>query len=312
MVTSAPLLKPVVQYVARRVESVTASDGLRLACEHFGDETLPSLLFAHGFGQTRHAWDDTATTLAQSDWHCLTADARGHGDSGWSADGNYDYAQFIDDLLQLARANTQAPSGRKPILIGASMGGLLGLSAQAQAQALRALILVDITPRWEAAGVARILDFMRAHPQGFASLDEAAAAIARYLPHRSERKSPQRLRQMLIAGDDGRLRWHWDPRLLDYVAADSERQQAALLDAARRVDVPTLLISGARSDVVSAATIAGISRTRSARATCARGASHAYGRRRQQRRVHAQRARFHRAAEAATVISAHLNSLQIR
>lgn len=254
MVISASAPSPVVPRVVQRVEYLTASDGLRLACEHFGDETSPSLVFAHGFGQTRHAWDDTATTLAQSGWHCLTADARGHGDSGWRADGHYDYAQLIDDLVQLARASTSS-IGLRPILIGASMGGLLGLSAQAQSAAFRALVLVDITPRWEAAGVARILDFMRAHPWGFANLDEAADAIALYLPHRSRRKSPERLRQMLIAGDDGRLRWHWDPQLLDFVAADSEPLQSALLDAARGIDVPALLISGERSDVVSAATI---------------------------------------------------------
>ena len=56
--------------------------------------------------------------------------------------------------------------------------------------------------------------------------------------------------------DNGRLRWHWDPRLLDRVAKDSELHQSALLDAARRIDVPTLLISGEHSDVVSDSTIA--------------------------------------------------------
>ena len=239
------------------MEYVTAGDGLRLVCEHFGDEASPTLVFAHGFGQTRHAWDETAATLAGSGWHCLTADARGHGDSGWRDDGCYDYAQFIGDLADIVHATAQLP-----ILIGASMGGLLGLSAQAlYAPLFRALVLIDITPRWEAAGVARILDFMRAHPRGFANLDEAGDAIALYLPQRAERyrndrNRPQRLRQMLVAGEDGRLRWHWDPRLLDFVDAQSELQQTALLEAARRIRVPTLLISGAQSDVVSDATIA--------------------------------------------------------
>ena len=60
------------------------------------------------------------------------------------------------------------------------------------------MVLVDITPRWEPAGVERILEFMRAHPFGFGSLEEAAAAIATYLPHRGARKSPERLRKLLI------------------------------------------------------------------------------------------------------------------
>jgi len=44
--------------------------------------------------------------------------------------------------------------------------------------------------------------------------------------------------------------------LLDRVAKDSERHQSALLEAARRIDVPTLLISGEHSDIVSDSTIA--------------------------------------------------------
>lgn len=230
---------------------LTAADGVPLAVESRGDARDPAIVFAHGFGQTRHAWDASATTLAQAGWHCLTMDARGHGDSGWRSDGHYEFAQFVDDLVRLARV-----PARKPILVGASMGGLLGLVAQAGHDVFRALVLVDITPRWEAAGVERILTFMRAHPQGFASVEEASAAIAHYLPHRAQRKSPDRLRSLLVAGENGRLRWHWDPRLLDTIATGSEREQARLLDAARQIRVPTLLISGERSDVVSDATIA--------------------------------------------------------
>ena len=136
------------------------------------------------------------------------------------------------------------------------MGGLVGLAAEGMDGPLfRALVLVDVTPRWEPRGLDRILNFMHAHPHGFDSLDQAAEAIAAYLPHRSERKSPERLRALLEAGDDGRLRWHWDPRLLDELARGSETQQPLLFEAAKRIRIPTLLISGGASDVVSPATI---------------------------------------------------------
>ncbi len=235
-------------------------DGMTLAVEHFGEVTAPSLVFAHGFGQTRHAWTGTARALAEEGWHCLTADSRGHGDSGWNADGSYDFPQFVDDLIRLAHHAVQPSAALAPILVGASMGGLLGLVAQSVCAPFRALVLVDITPRWENAGVERILAFMRAHPDGFGSVEEAADAIDHYLPHRRERNRarkdrPDRLRQLLVAGADGRLRWHWDPRMLDRIAADSEKQQAHLLEAARNIRVPTLLISGASSDIVSDATI---------------------------------------------------------
>jgi len=115
---------------------------------------------------------------------------------------------------------------------------------------------VDITPRWEAAGVERMLGFMRANPQGFASLDEAAAEVAAYLPQRRRRKDRYELAQLLRRGGDGRLRWHWDPAMLDTVAREGERHQQRLLNAARNIDVPTLLVSGGRSDIVSRDTVA--------------------------------------------------------
>ena len=133
---------------------------------------------------------------------------------------------------------------------------------------------------------------MRAHPSGFASIDDASEAVANYLPHRTEKKSPERLRQLLVRGDDGRLRWHWDPRLLDRVAADGERHQAALLDAARRIDVPTLLISGEKSDIVSDATIAEFLQLVPHARTRARAARDAYGGRRRERCVFVGRAEF--------------------
>lgn len=229
-----------------------AHDGLELVVDTRGPAGAPTVLFAHGFGQSRHAWTRAAESLAAQGWRTVTFDARGHGDSGRVAGGHYLLEQFVDDLLVVAGA-----LGVRPVLVGASMGGLLGLVAAGETRPdpFRALVLVDITPRWEAAGVERMLGFMRAHPRGFASLDEAADAVAAYLPQRRGRKDRYELAQLLRRGDDGRLRWHWDPALLDTVAHEGERHQQRLLNAARAIDVPTLLVSGGRSDVVSAATV---------------------------------------------------------
>ena len=232
------------------VATLTAHDGVALAVQYFGHANDPAIVFAHGFGQTRHAWNGTATALAQTGWQTVAADARGHGDSARRDDGNYTYDQFVDDLTLIARS-----TGQKPILVGASMGGLLGITAQALHAPFRALVLVDITPRWEPAGAERILAFMRAHPEGFTTFDEAADAIAHHLPHRSERKSEASLRQLLVRGASERLHWHWDARMLDFVGRNSETLQRDLLAASTKIDVPVLLISGARSDVVSRATI---------------------------------------------------------
>lgn len=229
-----------------------SDDGLRLCVETFGGAGSPTLLFAHGFGQTRGAWAATAIAMAAQGCRCVSFDSRGHGESDWAADGEYHLQPFAHDLTTLAAAQPD-----RPVLVGASMGGLLGLvvAGEVRPSPFRALVLVDITPRWETAGVERILAFMQAHPDGFSSYAEAAEKISAHMPQRRERKSEQQLRPLLREGQDGRLRWHWDPALLREVVSESARYQPRLLAAAANVEVPVLLVSGARSDVVSRETV---------------------------------------------------------
>ena len=221
--------------------------GLGLTLECYGDESAPAVLYTHGFGQNRQAWHAAAIRLAEMGWPGIALDGRGHGDSEWATDGCYELDHFAEDLRSIV-----STLPRKPVLIGASMGGLLGLLCEGEhGGQFAAMVLVDVTPRWELSGVDRILNFMGAHPDGFADFAHAAEAIAAYLPHRRGRKSPEQLRSLLVARADGRLRWHWDPRLLNEIARGSERYQDDLVAAAGRVQVPTLLISGGLSDLVS-------------------------------------------------------------
>lgn len=231
--------------------TVHGADGIALACDVRNPGAQRSIVFAHGFGQTRHAWSAAAGVLAADGFRCVSFDARGHGQSERSRHG-YHIEQFFGDLRTVA-----AEQPDRPVLVGASMGGLLGLAVAGESDPapFRALVLVDITPRWETSGVQKILDFMRAWPQGFASYEAAARAIADYLPHRRGRKDQAQLAPLLRRGEDGRLYWHWDRRMLASIAEEGERYQPRLIAAARRVKVPVLLLSGGRSDVVSRDTI---------------------------------------------------------
>jgi pimeloyl-ACP methyl ester carboxylesterase len=227
-----------------------ARDGARLSAARF-EGPGPGVLLAHGFGQTRQAWVQTQRRLANAGHASLAWDGRGHGQSDRNpADSRYSGEQFVDDVGTAAAA-----LGRAPVLVGASMGGLTGLMAQARDRLFSAMVLVDITPRWEASGVERILGFMNAHPEGFDSFDHAAEQIAAYLPHRREKKTPSQLAHLLNARPDGRLAWHWDPRLLSEFIPSTDQLQHLIEDACRQLDIPVLLVSGGRSDLVTSRTV---------------------------------------------------------
>ena len=239
----------------------TSGDGLRLSGSRLAMPG-PQVLLAHGFGQTRHSWAGTQDRLGRAGFGSLAWDMRGHGESQSNPPTHpYSVCDFVADQLAAARqlsgsgARTDASPDALPVLVGASMGGLTGLLAQAAHPVFSALVLVDVTPRWEAAGMKRIHDFMTAHPDGFESYDHAARVIHDYLPHRRARKSDEQLAKLLRADDRQRLRWHWDPRLLSEFIANSEHLQESIAEQARKIDVPVLLISGGRSDLVSDDTI---------------------------------------------------------
>jgi len=222
---------------------------LRLAGDAYGDPSARPVLLLHGGGQTRHAWGGTAAALAAQGRHAVSIDLRGHGDSGWDPGADYSVDAFARDLSAVAR---QLES--KPAVVGASLGGLAALIAQGEhvEPPASAVVLVDIAPRVDPAGVERIIGFMTGYPDGFATLEEAADAVAGYVPHRPRPRDLNGLRKNLRLGADGRYRWHWDPRFMHGGRRPTATQDPARLEAAARgIRVPTLLVRGRLSDVVS-------------------------------------------------------------
>jgi pimeloyl-ACP methyl ester carboxylesterase len=163
-------------------------------------------MLLHGGGQTRHSWAGAMRSLVARGYHVLNLDARGHGDSDWSQEQRYTLEDLAADL-RAAVGTLPAP----PALVGASLGAataleLVGRSATPLASCL---VLVDLVPQTEEAGVQRIRAFMGANAGGFASVEEAADAVAAYRDH-------ENLRQRA----DGRL-YHTGTHFLDHMRRDT-------------------------------------------------------------------------------------------
>ncbi|WP_225729737.1 MULTISPECIES: alpha/beta fold hydrolase [unclassified Nocardia] len=224
------------------------SGGLELAADQYGPVDGQLVVFLHGGGQTRHSWKQTGVKLAAAGMRVVTVDARGHGDSQWAPDRDYTRGTMVRDLL-LVLEQLGAPA----VVVGASMGGITGLLATAapDADRIAALVLVDIVTRPETAGVARVIDFMSRHRDGFDTLDQAADAVAEYLPHRPRPKNTDGLLRNLRLRE-GRWYWHWDPDMLRDRVEDPSLMVEEMEAAARALTIPVLLVRGMRSDVVSA------------------------------------------------------------
>jgi pimeloyl-ACP methyl ester carboxylesterase len=222
--------------------------GLRIAGDSWGDPSGPLVLLQHGGGQTRHAWKGAGETLAKAGYHAVAFDARGHGDSAWDPDGHYGQDIMVEDL----KCVVAALGNRRPALVGASMGGGTSLVAVGEDHVdATALVMVDMAPHIEPEGVAKIHAFMNQNPEGFDSLEAVAKAIASYQPHRERPRKLDGLGKNVRLGSDGKYHWHWDPKFRGAARLDLAKRQLRLEACGRRLTLPTLLVRGGMSDVLT-------------------------------------------------------------
>lgn len=219
------------------------------------ENKTPIVLFMHGAGQTRHSWKGAAQSVAGNGIRTITLDARGHGESQWVDTQNYTMVDYTKDLVCVCGQIKQKFESL-PIIVGASMGGMSAMLAmmETEVKLFSAVILVDVTPRPNPEGVARIQGFMKERIEdGFESVEEAAQCIAAFLPERPTPKSLEGLSRNLRE-KNGRYYWHWDPAFWSGrhpFNENHEKYMEAMWEGCRKMQFPILLVRGAKSELVS-------------------------------------------------------------
>lgn len=241
---------------------VTAQDGLRLHVREYGRRTATALpvVCLPGLARSAADFDELAPALAAGppERHVIAIDSRGRGQSDHDADHtNYNCTVELGDIVGVLMTLGLGPA----IFIGSSRGGVLTmLLAAAHPVAIAGVVLHDVGPVAEAKGMARIKGYLGKlpHPRTF---EEGAEILRRLL----SAQFPNLTDEQWLAGS--RRTWHlkhgalkpaFDAGIANALAGiDVDGPMPSLwheFDAL--ADVPVLVIRGANSDILSAATVA--------------------------------------------------------
>ena len=208
------------------------------------------LVLLHGYTGHARSWDHFAARMTDR-YRVLVLDQRGHGESGWAAADQYG----IDDMVLDLRAFVAALGLQRFTLLGLSMGGMVAMHyAGARPAELAALVIVDIGPELVAAGAARIQTGQR-ESDVFASKDAAFAAARAGNAVPPEDVHRHRVDNNMMRLEDGSWTYRYD-RALREPGRLRVRDAAAGWRACANINVPTQLIRGANSDILSAASAA--------------------------------------------------------
>ena len=228
--------------------NTAAVNGLRVRILEWGDAGAPPVVCVHGYTSSAEAFNALARHL-QDRFHVIVPDVRGHGESAWSPEGAYQYADQASDLTALV---DELGLGRFT-LIGTSMGGIIAMAyAGAHAERLAGLVINDIGPDVE-EGSQRITQVVGSRPDKFATLDEAMAWRRTASPVTASR-SIEEQRELALGvlrpqADDAWV-WKMDPAYVEQRVRYGAPRRPALWPALAKIACPTLVVWGTASDVL--------------------------------------------------------------
>ena len=225
------------------------ANGLRLHYFDWGNASAPPVVCVHGYTSSAEAFNAPARHF-QDHFHFIVPDVRGHGESGWSPTGAYQYSDQVSDLEGMV---TQLGL-EQFTLIGTSMGGIIAMAyAGVHPERLTCLVINDIGPDAE-VGSQRITQMVGDRPEVFATLEDAIAyrrSVSPIVAGRSEEDQRELALGVLRQQADGRWVWKLDPAYIHQRVQHGPPQRPASWSTLQRLQCPTLLVWGMESDVLS-------------------------------------------------------------
>jgi pimeloyl-ACP methyl ester carboxylesterase len=232
---------------APREHRIAGPAGELVAWDHAG--APPDTLLLHGIGHAGRQWDFFARAVDRR-LRLIAPDARGHGDSARPADG-YAPGNFVADAVAIL----DALGLERVALVGHSMGGGHAVALTlAHPERVSRLVVIDTGPSLEGRGIERTRRLTSTRPPRFASGADALAYLRATSPGYSDEIYEHRVRWLLRDGADG-LVWRSDLAALERILAGSRSDRWSRLG---EIEVPTLLVRGARAGYLSAETARGM------------------------------------------------------
>jgi pimeloyl-ACP methyl ester carboxylesterase len=205
-------------------------------------------LLIHGFGEGSYVWNEFAPSLA-SYYHTFAVDLRGHGDSDWDANADYDVQTHVSDVIKII--NTIG--WNRISLVGHSMGGDIAIRVAIETRELiSGVVIAEFGPRLNPAGTEQVRIAFRTSNQIYRSVSD----YAQWLEVQRPLVQPDLLRRIaacaLTPCADGTFRRKTDPSMLSRVNGKSDPvlAESTLWTLLRKMSFPVLLVRGAGSAVL--------------------------------------------------------------
>jgi pimeloyl-ACP methyl ester carboxylesterase len=197
-----------------------------------------------------HNFDGLAPHL-MNDYHVMSIDVRGRGDSEWGPAGEYAPPIYVSDLS----AMLETLDLDRVTLIGTSMGGIISMIfAGGYPQRVERLVLNDVGPEVNPAGLKRITDYFTGAPHDFQDLDEVAAYYRANYPFLATTPDPELrefVRWAVKPAANGRLTWKIDPAVRNIPRTGTAARPLDMWVPYARITARTLVIRGAQSDILA-------------------------------------------------------------